>query len=346
MCQESPLSDVEQAFLPLKLSYGNVLEEYTSKTSLICVIANATSTRGYGFSALLEQRYPHADLYRLRRPLFKLTRAITCDRAVPPSVFLRTPSDEDTPSIAYLVCHFGPGGALEGNSWAQDTIARSTDLHYVAGLKGDTARTRLLRLRECLKSLLMQLQTTPVITDVIFPAGVTGGSWDDKYLSLIKSFAKCAAQRGVGVTVMKLPASNTSLGVTPAAPCLTPPASPPPRARPSLKRHLDFDAMAEEEKKLKMELDEVKRVFEKELAEEEEEEEEEEKKKKKDDEDRPGPQSLPSMPDLGAPAPAYAPAMAREGDERKGVFRYTPPLTPIRRSQSAPPVRVLHPAEY
>ena len=334
MSQNHPLSDVEQAFLPLQLRYGNVLEEYTSKTSLICVIANATSTRGYGFSALLEQRYPHADLYRLRRPLFKLTRAITCDRSPPASVFLRCPSDEDAPSIGYLVSHFGPGGALEGNTWAQDTIARSTDLHYVAGLKGDTARARMLRLRECLKTLLLQLQTMPLITNVVFPAGPAGGSWDDKYLPLLKSFAKCAATRNIDVTVMKLPeVARDNTAVTPPAPCLTPPASPlAARTRPALKRLLDFEEAGQEHKRLRLELEEAKRAFEKELEEEGEMDEET------------CSQRLPDMPNLSVPVPAYAPK-DKEEEERKG-FQYSPPSTPLRRSQSVPVVRTLHPSEY
>ena len=149
----------------------------------ICHIVNAVGCKSYGLSASLAEKYPYADIYGGRQPLYTLNRARVSSRDQVGTV--RIFKKSKFPFIVCLVAHYAPGNPTDSDEIKKQSLNSSTDKNYVVGLTRDKLTDRLRNLGSCIDELCKKIPYLPV-TNICVPAGtgcgLFGGVWEDKYL--------------------------------------------------------------------------------------------------------------------------------------------------------------------
>ena len=169
---------------------GEILADQFDRDNVaICHIINATSVKNFGLAKGLGEKYPYADVYSDRKPLYNLNRCRVQSRDELGTVHIFKKNNR--PFIIALVAHFGEGKPLEENNYHKACVEKSTDRHFVTGLKKDTLSDRLDALRVCITKLSQQLSSIP-INKIYIPAGTGCGLKDDTWEKNINHSSNCS----------------------------------------------------------------------------------------------------------------------------------------------------------
>jgi len=158
-------------------------DKYSSDTVAICHIVNASGCKNFGLSLKLAEKYPYADIYGSREPLYNLNRARVSSRDEVGRV--RIFKEDKKPYIICLVAHYAPGNPTDEDENKIQSLKTSSDKHYVHYLKEDTLPCRITNLLKCIEDLAKKLPFVPV-KHIYVPAGVGCGLkceiWQKSYL--------------------------------------------------------------------------------------------------------------------------------------------------------------------
>lgn len=180
--------------IPMK---GRMTDKQFSNASTCLVTGiNATSFKLAGIAKDLSDVYEYANLFKDRKQLYSLNRAVWKSRPNVGSLVVKEPPPASNfPYVVGLVNQFGPGECREYNSVSKYFIETSRDMHFVHGLMSDTMEDRRENFKWCLKQLADYVIQNKSIGRVVIPAGIgrrgkMDYEWNTVYLKELRSLAQ------------------------------------------------------------------------------------------------------------------------------------------------------------
>ena len=173
----------------LSVTSGEITQ-INQEDAAILHIVNAVGCKNFGLSASIAEKYPYADIYGSRRPLYTLNRARVSSRDEVGTI--RIFKKSECPFIICCVAHYAPGNPTDSDEIKKQSLNTSTDKNYAAGLAQDTLCDRIQHLKKCVEEVIKMLPYLPV-TKLCVPAGtgcgLFGRVWEENYLPCIKILA-------------------------------------------------------------------------------------------------------------------------------------------------------------